>query len=230
MGPERINVLIKHSYWNKNELFCYFLVIINKGASDMKKILILFCLSIFVISVAFAGNVYYTNRNGDILEVGTNFPINKNLKSNLSCNTYSFTYRMYTYYMVKDDGTKYSRKSLLGCEDYSISNLFDPLVLTNDDKVMEKLTADELKKANIRFVKLKSPMGQLDIYNKKNDFNLDNIAYIDLSQMTYYSDNYGKVKMYLKPIKENSYYGPKHMKELIITIQSKSKQQADKMF
>ena len=196
----------------------------------MKKILALFCLIIFVASAAFAGSLYYTSRNGDVLEVGTNLPINKNLKSNLVCNTFSFTYGMYTYYLVKDDGNGYSRKSLVGCEDYSVTNIFDPLILLNDDKVMEKLTTEELKKANIRFVKLKSPMGQLDIRNKSNDFSLDNIAYIDLNQLRYYSDDYGKVSMYLKPKHENSYYGSKYMKEISITIQSKQKRQADRMF
>ena len=142
----------------------------------MKKYLILlFCCFVTILS-ATASIAFYTSRTGEILQNGTNTPIIKNMNSNLTCYTYSFSLYMDRYYMVKDDSSEYSRKSLLGCEDYSITNLFDPLVMLNSDNILEKLTSDELQKANIRFVKLKSTMGELDLQNKKNDFDLDKIA------------------------------------------------------
>ena len=86
------------------------------------------------------------------------------------------------YYLVKDDNSDYTRKSLVGCEDYSITNLFDPLIQLNSDNILEKLTSNELQKANVRFVKLESPMGGLNIKNKDADFDLDRVAYIDLTK------------------------------------------------
>ena len=196
----------------------------------MKKFFYLFIFCLLTTSIVYASS-YYVSRTGEILQVGTNIPIKKDMKANLTCNTFSFQYRMDKYYMIKDDGSLYNRKNLVGCEDYSITNIFDPLLLLNSDKITEKLTSNELKSANIRFVKLKSPMGQLDIENKKNDFDLDKIAYIDLSKLDYFSYDHAQVRMYLRPNNENSYYSnSKYMKELFINIQSKSKQQADRMF
>ena len=128
-------------------------------------------ICILTTSIVLASN-YYVSRTGEILQVGTNTPIPKDMKANLTCNTFSFQYRMDKYYMIKDNGNEYNRKSLLGCEDYSVTNIFDPLIMLNSDRVIEKLTSNELKNANIRFVKLKSPMGQLDLDNRNNDFDL----------------------------------------------------------
>ncbi|MBR6298579.1 MAG: hypothetical protein IKR34_04980 [Candidatus Gastranaerophilales bacterium] len=197
----------------------------------MKKYLILlFCLFATILS-AFAGTVYYVSKTGEILQIGTNTKISKNMNSNLTCYTFSFTYGKDKYYMVKENDSKYSRKSLLGCENYSITNMFDPLVMLNSDNILEKLTSDELRKANIRFVKLKSTIGNLDLPNRNHDFNLDKIAYIDLSKMTYNTKENGEVTMYMKPKNEDLYYSSNgYMKDIVITIQAKSKQQADRMF
>ena len=130
--------------------------------------------------------------------------------------------------MVKDNQQPYTRKSLLGCQDASATNKFDPLALLNTDRVTEKLTGEELRNSNIRFVKQKSPMGELDLNNKTNDFDLDKIAYLDLTKLREFSKDYGEVDLYLKPENEYTYYIPStYMEKIVLEIRSKTEYQAD---
>ncbi len=195
----------------------------------MKKYLFLLLFLSVLSSVSAFGSYYYTTRQGNILQYGTNIPVWRDTGSSPVCYTYSFSYNSETYYLIKDD-SNYSRKSLLGCDDYSVSNMFDALVKLNNDTVYERLKSDELKKANIRLVKAKSPFEKLDLKNRKNDFDLDKIAYINLSRLYYFNGNSGEAEMYLIPESEYSSSGSKYMKNVAIKIKTKTKQQADEMF
>lgn len=106
------------------------------------------------------------------------------------------------YYMIKTskDGV-YTMDNIVGLKDNKTS-LFDALRKLNSDKDNTKLTAEELKKADIRFVAAGNN-GKLLLNNKEKDFNLDNIAYIDLSNLRETVNNgkigsFGYFDMYIK--------------------------------
>lgn len=83
------------------------------------------------------------------------------------------------YVMVKDNPTKkWSKKDLVGINDTK-TTIFKALKDLESDGDRTKLTANELKCANIRFVKLEQN-GTLLLNNKKQDYNLNKINYIDM--------------------------------------------------
>ena len=185
----------------------------------MKKLLLFFILLGCSLPV-FAAS-YYATSNG-VLRTGTTVPL-RSISASRMCNTYSLTYQGSTYYMVKDNEKPYTRKSLLGCEDYSATNLFDPIVSLNSDYSFGRLTPAELSKANIRFVKLTASLGPLDLYNKNNDLDLNKIAYIDLSYMYSISGNSGSINVYM----DNPEV--KYLKSYKIHINTKTRAFADSL-
>ena len=201
-----------------------------QGVTAMKKYILFYLFVFLLTAIVFADiSYYYTSRTGDIFQSGTNAPIGKYSKMNLLCNTFFISYKMDRYFIVNDDKKPYSRTSLLGCGDTSSTTIFDPLIVMNTDKIIEKLSVDEIKKGNIRFVKLVS--GKLDLNNKNNDFDLDRVLYIDLSKLRFSSHNYGEVDMYIKPNNERLYdKRDGYMDRIPIIIKTYTKAKADNLF
>ena len=198
----------------------YFALIILKENKFMKKVIFILFLLLTSTSLVHAA-AFYANQNG-VFQRGTNTPLRSTSISKL-CNTYSFTYKGNKYFIVKADKQVYDRTSLLGCEDNSASNIFDPIVSLNQAYPYAKLTSDELKKANVRFVRLLSPLGSLDLNNKSNDFDINNVAYIDLSNMYSNSSNSGVMNLYLNHEKS------RYIKPIKIHVMSKTRQYVDDM-
>ncbi len=95
-------------------------------------------------------------------------------------------------YIIRIDGTDYvlvtdskdnnwSVDNILGKDD-SKENLFASLKKLESDGNSAKITAKELQKANIRFVKLNSD-GSLALNERNLDYNLNNILYIDMKNL-----------------------------------------------
>ena len=106
------------------------------------------------------------------------------------------------YYMIKNskDG-KYTTDNIVGLKDNKTS-LFDAMRKLDSDKDNTKLSSEELKKADIRFVAV-GKNGKLLLNNKEKDFNLDNISYIDLANLRETINNgkigsFGYFDMYIK--------------------------------
>lgn len=84
-----------------------------------------------------------------------------------------------TYVMIKDNGDKnWSKDNLIGINDPK-GNRFESLIKLNSDKDYSKITPQELKNANIRFVR-KDSKGRLLVNDKTKDFDLNKIDYIDI--------------------------------------------------
>jgi len=84
------------------------------------------------------------------------------------------------YYMVvKSKNNNYNIKNILGYGDKR-SDLFESLkkLNTNDD---DKISLDELKKANIRFVQLSNK--KLLVNDTTKDFDINKISYIDIKNI-----------------------------------------------
>lgn len=189
----------------------------------MKKLLLILLFSIIAMSAAFADTIYHTYLQNSLYYNGQ--PINNRIYGVYSkCDPISISYRYEKYYMIKDDGGPYNRKSLLGCDDWSRSTLFDPLINLNSDNIWERLTPDEIRKANVRFVRVKTN-GKLDIANKEHDFDLDKVMYIDLYKFRIQTNSIanGEVDMYIKTSHGNA-------NRIIIHILAKRLFDADKMF
>lgn len=95
-------------------------------------------------------------------------------------------------YIIRIDGTDYvlvtdskdnnwSVDNILGKDD-SKEDLFASLKKLESDGNSAKITAKELQKANIRFVKLNSD-GSLALNERNLDYNLNNILYIDMKNL-----------------------------------------------
>ena len=105
------------------------------------------------------------------------------------------------YYFVRarSDGN-YSYKDLVGC-DRKKKQLFEPFYEFDRDNDMTKITADELKAANIRLVAEKTN-GRLALSDSSLDFPLENVLYIDMVSSATFSDRWarpsGTFVIYLK--------------------------------
>ena len=189
----------------------------------MKKLLFAVLFSVVTMSAVFADIIYYTYPQSSLYSDGQ--PINNRIYGVYSkCDPISISYRNEKYYMLKDDGGPYSRKSLLGCDDWSRSTLFDPLIKLNSDNIWESLTSDEIKSANVRFVRVKTN-GKLDVENKENDFDLGQVIYIDLYKLRFATGGIanGEVDMYIKTPHGNT-------NKIIVHIFAKRLMDADRMF
>lgn len=85
------------------------------------------------------------------------------------------------YYLVKDSlNNQYTLNNIIGYTDKrgSLFTAMRKLDLNKDNKI----TSSELKKQNIRFVRLDFT-NKLILYDKTKDFNLNNIEFIDLSTL-----------------------------------------------
>lgn len=116
-----------------------------------------------------------------------------NLISNPSITTPRSALRMFldpyivningqSYVLVKDSkNNTWSAENILGYSD-SRADLFESLKNLESDGDKSKLTSEELKKADIRFVLLKS--GEtLALNNRELDFDLNKIKYIDMKNL-----------------------------------------------
>ena len=85
------------------------------------------------------------------------------------------------YYLVRNrKNNDYILKDILGYDDTK-SELFKDLKDLNSDKDTLKLTKDELKKADIRFVAVVDK--KLALNDRSKDYDLNNISYIDLNTL-----------------------------------------------
>ena len=83
------------------------------------------------------------------------------------------------YVLVKDHaGNDWSEKDLLGIDDPK-ENRFQSLIALNSDGDHSKISADELKKAGIRFVRM-DKKGVLLAKERNKDYDLNKIDYIDI--------------------------------------------------
>lgn len=86
------------------------------------------------------------------------------------------------YILVKDSkDNNWAVENILGHDD-SRENLFGALKKLESDGDAEKITADELKKAGIRFVHLNFD-GSAELDNRSLDYDLNNILYIDMKNL-----------------------------------------------
>lgn len=106
------------------------------------------------------------------------------------------------YVMLKDKKTNdWSERDLLGIDDPK-NNMFLSLRSLESDGDVTKLKPEELKKANIRLVKL-AENGVLQVNDRLQDYNLDNIKYIDMKNIRRTANNdqtgiFGHFNVYLK--------------------------------
>ena len=95
-------------------------------------------------------------------------------------------------FVIKVDGIKYymvQNKSIVG-QDSTLENIYEPLFKMDKNKD-KKLTSQEMKNANIRFVRLNNK-GQLEMSDKTLDYPLINVSYIDLNTLRK-TNNTGKL-------------------------------------
>lgn len=86
------------------------------------------------------------------------------------------------YILVKDRKDKnWSVENILGHDD-SKDDLFGALKKLESDGDNTKITADELKKAGIRFIHLNSD-GSAELDNRNLDYDLNNVYYIDMKNL-----------------------------------------------
>ena len=111
------------------------------------------------------------------------------------------------YIMVINNPTnKWDKNNILGIDDTK-ETLFKSLMELESDGDYTKLTSKELKQANIRFVKV-DENGAILVNDKKQDFSLDKIDYIDMSRLRKLANGsvtgiFGHFNVYLKTDNNN---------------------------
>lgn len=187
----------------------------------MKKFLFILMILLLTASAVSAETKTYTMRQGVRTMYG--YIPTSAYGAYSDCDPYIFTIGGEKYYMLRDNGKGYNRKSLLGCSEKK-RTLFHPLEALNSDGDREKLTPSELRRANIRFVKLKTN-GKLDVHNKKSDFDIDKIAYIDLRRVRFSLGGtpMGCFDIYVKRESGST-------KKVVARVTAKSHYTVDKMF
>lgn len=87
-----------------------------------------------------------------------------------------------SYVLVKDSkNNEWTVDNILGTGDER-SDLFASLKALDSDGDTSKITSKELKKANIRFVLLNYD-GSLALEDRKSDYDLSNVKYIDMNNL-----------------------------------------------
>lgn len=106
------------------------------------------------------------------------------------------------YIMIKDNPSKkWSKNDILGIDDTK-TTLFRALKSIESDGDIRKITSQELKRANIRFARIDSN-GVVLANDKKQDYNLDKINYIDMINLRKLANSsitgvFGHFNLYLK--------------------------------
>lgn len=86
------------------------------------------------------------------------------------------------YIMIKDNPSKkWSKDNILGINDTK-ETIFTGLKELESDGDSSKLTSEELKKANIRFVRIADD-GAILANDKKQDYSLEKISHIDMARL-----------------------------------------------
>ena len=95
------------------------------------------------------------------------------------------------YYLIhnRNDGN-YTYKDLVGCEKVK-KQLFEPFFELDTDGNRSKLSGEELLKAGVRFVSVKTN-GKLELNDTSKDFPIEKIAYIDMITLATYADDYAR--------------------------------------
>ena len=162
----------------------------------MLKVLFVF-LSLTVLNLpAFAESRFFTIQTG-VPAIYTNLSTPA-FGAYTSCDPFIMKVDGVKYYMMLKSGSGYSYKNLLGCSGKK-SSLFEPLYNLESDGDTTKLTADELERGGVRFVKVKNN-GYLDVNNKNSDFDLKRISYIDMTRLRISTGPrpYGNFDVYVK--------------------------------
>lgn len=215
-----------HTYYTTNKIMGFTnakkpVIIILKGFY-MKRFILTLLLFLGFATAVYADPRSFTVRYG-VDTIDGFIPLSA-YGAYTDCDPYIFYVERQKYYMVKDDIQPYNRNSLLGCGDMSKDSLYRPLLNLNKDNDNTKLTPEELKAANIRFVKQKID-GKLDLYNKNSDFDLDRIAYIDIKNIriaTTFAPS-GSFDIYLKT-------STKSLKKVIAKVEARTHFYVDRMF
>ena len=109
------------------------------------------------------------------------------------------------YYLVFENKSgNYTFKDIVGYDD-ARESIFKSLIALNSDSDTTKITGAELKKANVRLVRLQNN-GKLAFGDKSLDFDVDKIAYIDLNYIreTLNNGTIGTCGYFVVYIKNNS--------------------------
>ena len=212
----------------------------------MKKFLILFALLIICTPIANAEN--YTVEQAIKQPTLDNLPYKYEFDSTTSCNyilvppkgnsfsaitqvinsdPYIIKINGIKYYLVFENKTgNYSFKDIVGYDD-ARESIFKSLIAINSDSDKTKITGEELKKANVRLVKLQNN-GKLAFSDKSQDYDVTKIAYIDLNYIRETLNNgsigtCGYFDVYLKN-------GTEKLKKVIGQVTFEEEKELEKLF
>ena len=141
-----------------------------------------------------------------------------------NCDPFVLTVSGYKYYMLIDRGQPYTYKSLLGCNCSKKRSLLGPLEALESDGDGEKLTPAELRRAHVRFVKLKTN-GRLAVNEKNLDFDINKIGYVDLRRVRFSISTapHGNFDVYIK--RESG-----SLRKVVASVNSHSVRTAQRLF
>ena len=144
----------------------------------MKRFLItVICILAFSVTNKANADVNYFSIQKGIPTLNGNIPTAE-FTAYTSCDVFSMEVDGEKYYMLKGSAP-YSYKNLVGCDGNYKSSMYSPL-WDFDTNMDSKLTPQELKAANVRFVLYKNRQ-KLLVNSTSTDFNLDRISSITLA-------------------------------------------------
>ena len=162
----------------------------------MKKLIITtICIFAFGLINTADANRYYTIQEG-IPTLSGNIPTPV-FTSYTSCDVFTMDVEGEKYFMVKGSAP-YTYNNLVGCDGEYKTSMFSPLWEFDTNKDF-KLSAQELKDANVRFVLYKNRQ-KLLVSSTSADFDTDKISGIDLNntRVGITTLGYGNVDVYIK--------------------------------
>ena len=185
------------------------------------KIVIAVCVIILTANYTLAETRTYTIRHGVRTMYG--YIQTPSYGAYSSCDPFILNISGYKYYMLIDSRRPYTYKSLLGCNERKRS-LLGPLESLESDGDGEKLTPAELRRAHVRFVKLKTN-GRLAVNDSSLDFDINKIGYIDLRRVRFSISNapHGNFDVYLK--RESG-----SLRKVVASVNTHSIRTAQRMF